>query len=344
MDLRAPSYLPFSPRDAYQPGDPNAYLMLRELRCVLAQDGVFDPDPLCTGCREILIGEPLLDDKGNETEYRIAFYALPCGHGRCCACALKFVDTAGLFYQICQCCDSKQMNVKLDLSGILDSIGYGAEPALPPGFDEIKWPRSPIRTEYSPIRLATISEVEYNQAPETPSRLNLSALKLQTPATKRVTLDLNSPTRQINPAKRRKVDYQDQEDPPQISSFQWTPINFTRLPIPIKKQNGEIGYRRGGVYTAKVERSAPRPRGVVGADPNELKIREANARKRAFDKECFAAGTSCDEDGSGDIDEDEMEGLIFEMAQFESPRKASVGKEGNGRKKSFAARLMSRSG
>ncbi|KAL8764383.1 MAG: hypothetical protein Q9184_000088 [Pyrenodesmia sp. 2 TL-2023] len=119
--------------------------------------------------------------------------------------------------------------------------------------------------------------------------------------------------------------------------------NFNRLPIPIKKQNGEIGYR-GGIFTAKLERSAPRPRGVVGADPNELKIREANARKRAFDRECFAAGSSCDEGDLEDIDEQEMEALIFEMGQFESPRKASVSKEGNGRKKSFAARLMSRSG
>lgn len=120
--------------------------------------------------------------------------------------------------------------------------------------------------------------------------------------------------------------------------------NFTRLPIPIKKQNGEIGYR-GGIFTAKLERSTPRPRGVVGQDPNELKIREANARKRAFDKECFAAGSSCDEGDLEDVDEQEMEGLIFEMSLFESPiRKASVSKEGNGRKKSFVARLMSRSG
>ncbi|KAL8908819.1 MAG: hypothetical protein Q9207_000545 [Kuettlingeria erythrocarpa] len=120
------------------------------------------------------------------------------------------------------------------------------------------------------------------------------------------------------------------------------PRAFTRLPIPIKKQNGEIGYR-GGIFTTKLERSKPRPRGVVGQDPTELKIREANARKRAFDKECFAAGSTCEEGDLEDIDPDEMQGLLFEMAQFESPRKASVSKEGNGRKKSFAARLMSRS-
>lgn len=115
------------------------------------------------------------------------------------------------------------MNVKPDLSEILDSIGYGAELTLP-GFDEIKLPKSPVLTEYSPICLPTINEVEYNNVPETPSRLDLSALNLQTPATKRVTLDLDSPTRQTNTAKRRKIDHQDQGEPSQISSFQWTPI------------------------------------------------------------------------------------------------------------------------
>ncbi|KAL8764384.1 MAG: hypothetical protein Q9184_000089 [Pyrenodesmia sp. 2 TL-2023] len=221
MDLRAPSYLPFKRRDAYQPGDPGAYLMLQQMRCVLPHDAV--SDPLCSACKEVLLGEPLLDVDDNETEYRIALYALPCGHLRCCACALAYLDTAGLFYQICQCCDSKKTNVKPDLSEILDSIGYGAESALP-GFDEIKSPKSTIHTKYSLIRLPTIQEVDYEHVPETPSRLGLSALKLQTPAAKRVTLDLDSPTHHTNPAKRRKVDRQDQEEPSQISSFQWTPI------------------------------------------------------------------------------------------------------------------------
>ncbi|KAI4117799.1 MAG: hypothetical protein LQ338_007497, partial [Usnochroma carphineum] len=116
-----------------------------------------------------------------------------------------------------------------------------------------------------------------------------------------------------------------------------------RLPILIKKQNGQIGYR-GGNFTARLERSSPRSnmpkaRGIVGADPNELKLREAAARKKAFDRECFAAGSNGDEGDLEDVDEQEMEELIDEMMSFERPRKASVEKEG--RKKSFAGRLLS---
>ncbi|KAL8908820.1 MAG: hypothetical protein Q9207_000546 [Kuettlingeria erythrocarpa] len=223
MDLRAPSYLPFKRRDAYQPSDASAYLMLQQLRCVSSQDGESDPkhDPLCSLCREVLLGEPLLDDNDNETEYRVAFYALPCGHLRCCSCALKYVDTAGVFHHICEYCDSQELNAMPDLSAILDSIGYGVPL---PGFDEIKPPQPPHLIEYSPIRLPTIEEVEYTILRTTPSKLNLSALKLQTPAAKRVTLDLDSPTRQTIPAKRRKVDDQDQEDSSPITSFQWTPV------------------------------------------------------------------------------------------------------------------------
>lgn len=86
----------------------------------------------------------------------------------------------------------------------------------------------------------------------------------------------------------------------------------------------------------------PRTRGIVGQDPTEIKIREAVARKKAFDRECFAAGSNGDEGDLDDVDEKEMEELMFEIGQFDGPRKASVEREG--RKKSFAARVLSRGG
>lgn len=83
MDLKAPSFLPFERRDAYEPSDPEAYLMLQQLHCVRSEDGQPKPkDPLCSLCREVLLGEPLLDNHTNETEYRIVLYELPCGHLR----------------------------------------------------------------------------------------------------------------------------------------------------------------------------------------------------------------------------------------------------------------------
>lgn len=83
MALMAPSFLPYARRDAYQPSDPRAYLTLQQLRCVRHADDEFSSKAeLCSLCREVLLGEPLLDDKDQETEHRIAFYELPCGHLR----------------------------------------------------------------------------------------------------------------------------------------------------------------------------------------------------------------------------------------------------------------------
>lgn len=84
MALMAPSFLPYARRDAYEPSDPRAYLTLQQLRCVRIADQDLSTlkDPLCSLCREVLLGEPLLDDENQVTEHRIAFYELPCGHLR----------------------------------------------------------------------------------------------------------------------------------------------------------------------------------------------------------------------------------------------------------------------
>lgn len=120
---------------------------------------------------------------------------------------------------------------------------------------------------------------------------------------------------------------------------------FTRLPQPTKKMDSLPTYH-GGVFTSKIEStpkrtSMPKSRGIVGADPGELRIREAAARRKAFDKECYESG----DDGSSfeyeNVDEKEMEELLEEMRYLEGGKKAL--KEGDvGRKKSFAARLLSR--
>ena len=83
MESNAPPSLPFERRDSYKPHDPGTHLKLQQLRCV--QSDAFDSsviDPLCSLCKEVLLGEPLLDGNDNDTEYRIPLYALPCGHLR----------------------------------------------------------------------------------------------------------------------------------------------------------------------------------------------------------------------------------------------------------------------
>lgn len=178
-------------------------------------------ESLSTRCRAVTYDGELLCPTRVLLLGPCRFYSIFADLDASCSCALKYVDTAGVFHRICEYCDSRKLNAMPDLSDILESIGYGVPL---PGFDEINPSQPPHLTEYSPIRLPTIEEVEYTKLRKTPSKLDLSALKLQTPAAKRVTLDLDSPTRQTNPAKRRKVDHQDQEEPSPISSFQWTPV------------------------------------------------------------------------------------------------------------------------
>lgn len=120
---------------------------------------------------------------------------------------------------------------------------------------------------------------------------------------------------------------------------------FTRLPQPTKKKN-ELPIYHGGIFTNKLEAtpkqaSMLKTRGIVGADPGELIIRESNARRKAFDRECYELG----DDGSSfefdDVDEKEMEELLAEMRYLEGGNKA-LKEENGGRKKSIAARLLSR--
>ncbi|KAL8962370.1 MAG: hypothetical protein Q9193_001212 [Seirophora villosa] len=198
MALMAPSFLPYARRDAYQPSDPRAYLTLQQLRCVRhTDDESSSKDPLCSLCREVLLGEPLLDDKDQETEHRIAFYELPCGHLRCCSCTLKWLDTAGIFHHICEPCDSRKLNIEPDLSiargfintkGKLDLPGTWTDGQYDPGPQ-----KSPLSSSRSPIFLPPIEEVRYDDGPDTPSKLDLSALVFQTPAPKRRRLDLRGP-------------------------------------------------------------------------------------------------------------------------------------------------------
>ncbi|KAL8714263.1 MAG: hypothetical protein Q9225_006622 [Loekoesia sp. 1 TL-2023] len=129
-------------------------------------------------------------------------------------------------------------------------------------------------------------------------------------------------------------------------------MNTSRLPLPIKKQNQstQLPTYRGGVFTSRLERSAkhnnmpPKTRGIIGAGPGEIRIREAAARKKAFERECYDSGddgAECDYDG--DVDEKEMEELLEEMRYLEGGGRKGSKKEGEGgRKKSFAARLLSR--
>ncbi|KAL8714264.1 MAG: hypothetical protein Q9225_006623 [Loekoesia sp. 1 TL-2023] len=55
MELKAPSFLPFQRRDAYEPSDLKAYLKLQQLRCVRSDSADANlKDPLCSHCKEML--------------------------------------------------------------------------------------------------------------------------------------------------------------------------------------------------------------------------------------------------------------------------------------------------
>ncbi|KAL8938940.1 MAG: hypothetical protein Q9216_003626 [Gyalolechia sp. 2 TL-2023] len=225
MKLIPSPSLPFGRRDAYQPGDASAYLKLRKLHCI--REGVDSPgpdDPLCSLCKEVLLGEPLIDGDGLETEHRIALYELPCGHLRCCSCALKWLDTAGVFHHVCHSCDSQKLDIKPDLSELLDSTDTSAGPDLSwiEGFPNRKRPKSPSSIKYRPIYLPTIEEIgEYDDA-DAAEEIDISTLALQTPAKKR---KLIHETLQVSP---------DREIPESLSpdQFQWTPV------APLEGDNG----------------------------------------------------------------------------------------------------------
>ncbi|KAL8656852.1 MAG: hypothetical protein Q9226_002501 [Calogaya cf. arnoldii] len=100
---------------------------------------------------------------------------------------------------------------------------------------------------------------------------------------------------------------------------------------------------------------AKKVRGVVGADPGELSLRASMAKKKAFQIESFENG-SYGTDGDDDTDEEEMEKEMQELRFFlqyecqdlidtkieQSLLQPVEGRERGDRKKSFAARLLSR--
>ncbi|KAL8968396.1 MAG: hypothetical protein Q9183_002478 [Haloplaca sp. 2 TL-2023] len=83
--------------------------------------------------------------------------------------------------------------------------------------------------------------------------------------------------------------------------------------------------------TAQAKRpasAAPRPRGIPGQDPGELRIRAAAARKRAFELESYSAGNDGNEEG--EIDENEMAELLHQIDYecqdlFEAEKNGYVG-------------------
>ncbi|KAL8899500.1 MAG: hypothetical protein Q9192_001547, partial [Flavoplaca navasiana] len=103
----------YEQRPAYQPTDPIAFIELQQLRCVRSGDADLGPEVrLCSLCTEVTLGEPLLDHDGGATEFKIAFYKLPCGHLRCCSCALK------------------KPSINPDLSFILGVLDHREEPDM----------------------------------------------------------------------------------------------------------------------------------------------------------------------------------------------------------------------
>ncbi|KAL8679825.1 MAG: hypothetical protein Q9186_003941 [Xanthomendoza sp. 1 TL-2023] len=166
-------------RSAYQPTDPMAYVMLAELHCIRSETADLGAEVrLCSLCMEVALGESLLDENDKNTEHRIAFYQLPCGHLRCCSCALTWLDRAGIFHRICHLCDSQQTSISPDLSVVLDTIETRVEPDMSwiKGFysEKRKNPRSP--NAWPEIHLPPIQEV---------NAIDLSTLALETPIKKR---------------------------------------------------------------------------------------------------------------------------------------------------------------
>ncbi|KAL8857274.1 MAG: hypothetical protein Q9178_006200 [Gyalolechia marmorata] len=140
---------PFERRPAYHPTDPIAYRALQELRCVRSDTADLGPEVrLCSLCTEVALGEALLDDNGNATQHSIAFYQLPCGHLRCCSCALK------------------QRGIDPDLSAVLGTIDCSVEPDMGwiKGFYDGR-PRKPAAPDVQPkIELPPILEVNEIEA------------------------------------------------------------------------------------------------------------------------------------------------------------------------------------
>ncbi|KAL9631187.1 MAG: hypothetical protein Q9204_004351 [Flavoplaca sp. TL-2023a] len=122
----------YEQRPAYQPTDPIAFIKLQQLRCVRSGDADLGPEVrLCSLCTEVALGEPLLDHDGGATEFKIAFYELPCEHLR------WLVKNQGSVYSIvfadkgpsCSCA-LKKPSIKPDLSFILGVLDHRKEPDM----------------------------------------------------------------------------------------------------------------------------------------------------------------------------------------------------------------------
>ncbi|KAL8803490.1 MAG: hypothetical protein Q9200_006192 [Gallowayella weberi] len=180
--MRAPR--PYQQRSAYQPADPLAYTMLAELRCIRSETADLGAEVrLCSLCMEVALGESLLDENEEHTEYRVAFYQLPCGHLRCCSCALKWLDRAGIFHRVCHFCDSQKRSINPDLSVVLNTHEARVVPDMSwiKGFygGKRKKPTSPSarpEIQLPAIQLPPIQEV---------NEVDLSTLPCETPKKKR---------------------------------------------------------------------------------------------------------------------------------------------------------------
>ncbi|KAI4110147.1 MAG: hypothetical protein L6R37_000040 [Teloschistes peruensis] len=179
--------LPPQRRSAYQPSDLAVYAQLLELPCVRdATDGPKRNDPLCSHCKEILLGEPLLDGNGNKTGHHIALYALPCGHLRCCSCALQYLDAKSIFNHICQACDDQTFVTQEDLTDSLGFMDTRTEPDLgcipnflPKKRKSLGTPSSSHRAKHVRIELL---DSPPSPSPKTPQaqRHHYSAIQLPT--------------------------------------------------------------------------------------------------------------------------------------------------------------------
>ncbi|KAL8738398.1 MAG: hypothetical protein Q9181_000820 [Wetmoreana brouardii] len=95
--------------------------------------------------------------------------------------------------------------------------------------------------------------------------------------------------------------------------FRQLPLPLPRLPFRFSISTPSVSNPIQPIHHHRTT-SAPtttRPRGIPGQDPSELRIREAAARKKAFDIESFRAGSYGDDEDTAD--EREMEELLAEM-------------------------------
>ena len=99
---------------------------------------------------------------------------------------------------------------------MLDTITTRVEPDLSwiPGFPEKKPSKSSTPSQYSPIRLPTIEEVNASHQASTSEEFDINALTLQTPAKKRRRLDFST----------RRLSGAEPMDLPDLDKHPWRPF------------------------------------------------------------------------------------------------------------------------